>query len=86
MGFAFGGRIGEGGKGLGVGGGFGEAGSGSGDGEGTGSGGNGCGGNGSTGGKAVTESDSARQGNDMKRSELNIQALDFRCSNTLLIG
>jgi hypothetical protein len=61
MGFGFGGGIGEGGKGLGVGGGIGEGGSGSGDGRGIG-----CGGNGSTRGKAVTESDSARQGNDMK--------------------
>ena len=61
MGFAFGGGIGEGGKGLGVGGGIGEGGSGSGDGRGIG-----CGGNGSTRGKAVIELDSARQGNDMK--------------------
>jgi hypothetical protein len=61
MGFGFGGGIGEGGKGLGVGGGIGEGGSGSGDGRGIG-----CGGNGSTRGNAVTESDSARQGNAMR--------------------
>jgi hypothetical protein len=65
MGFSFGGGIGEGGKGLGVGGGIGEGGSGSGDGAG-GSGGIGNGGSGSMCGDSVLESDSTRQGSDMR--------------------
>ena len=44
---------------------MGDGGSGSGEGAGTGSGGIGCGGNGSISGKAITASDSARQGDDM---------------------
>ncbi len=71
MSFGLGGGIGEGGKGLGVGGGIGEGGIGSGDGAGTGSGGIGCGGNGSTSGETVMESDSARQGNDMRSANTN---------------
>lgn len=71
MSFGFGGGVGEGGKGLGVGGGIGEGGIGSGGGAGTGSGGIGCGGNGSTNGDPVTESDSARQWNDMRSVNTN---------------
>ena len=71
MGFAFGGGIGEGGKGLGVGGGIGEGGIGSGEGAGTGRGGIGCGGNGSSSGAAVKEPTSARKGNDMRNANTN---------------
>jgi len=66
MGFAFGGGIGEGGKGLGVGGGIGEGGIGSGEGAGTG-----CGGNGSSSDDAVMEPTSARKGNDMRNANTN---------------
>ena len=71
LGFGFGGGTGEGGKGVGVGGGIGEGGSGSGDGAGTGFGGMGCGNSGSTSGTAVRESDSARQGDEMRSIQMN---------------